>query len=218
MERVIVLGSIFLPGLVMDPLVDALRQRGSTAERIAPKFHGSVDALADAYVAAARRVRATTAIAHSNAGNFVPDVTARSAVKNVIFLDAAIPPLRGGSWPLAPERLREKLSSSEKRGVLPPWTRWWPEADVRTLFPDNATYEQVDASAPPVPASYLSSRISATQNWHADLTCRYVAFGDTYADAARTAANAGWPVRTLQLGHLGTLQDPETVADAVSST
>ena len=215
MERVIVLGSVFLPGFVMDPLVLALRRRGSTAECVAPPFDGSVNAIAEGYASAARRLRATTLIAHSNAGNFVPAVVAGSAVNRVVFLDAALPPLRGGTWPLVPERLGETLVSRAKGGLLPPWTRWWPEADVRSLFPDGATYERVDASAPPVPASYLSARISAPQNWLADLTCSYVAFGETYADAASVAADAGWPVRTLPLGHLGMLQDPDTVADAV---
>jgi hypothetical protein len=216
-ERVIVLGSVFLPGFVMDPLLVALRRRGYTAEGVAPPFHGSVDAIAEVYASAARRSRATTAIAHSNAGNFAPSVAAGSAVSRVVFLDAALPPLHGGTWPLVPERLGNTLLSRAKGGLLPPWTRWWPEADVRSLFPDDATYERVDASAPSVPTSYLSARISAPQNWLADLTCSYVAFGDTYAEAAGVAADAGWPVRTLPLGHLGMLQDPDTVADAVSS-
>lgn len=217
MERVVVMGSIFLPGSVMDPFVVALQQRGATAAWSAPTFDGSIDSIGDEYAAAARRVGATTAIAHSNAGNFVPALTAQSAVSRVIFMDAVVPPLDGGSWHVVPESFRETILSSAKDGRLPPWTRWWPRDDVRALFPDESTYAHVDAVAPSIPASYLSSVVSAPSGWLAELTCSYVAFGDTYAEAVDVAVRAGWPVRRLELGHLGMLQDPAMVADVVYS-
>ena len=215
MDRVIVMGSVFLPGFVMDPFVHALRERGSTAECVAPMGHESAEVMGEAYAAAAASLGATTAIAHSNAGNFVPAVTARSAVRRVVFLDAVIPPLSGGTWPVVPARMRDTLLATATNGILPPWTRWWPEESVRPLFPDDATFTRVDAGAPSFPASYLSARVSAARNWAAELTCSYVAFGTTYADEIGVAVTAGWPVRTLGGGHLGMLQEPAMVADAV---
>ena len=215
MERVVVMGSIFLPGSVMDPFVSALRVRGLAAEWVVPTSADTARAAADAYAAAAVRLGATTAIAHSNAGNFVPVVTEKSAVKRVVFLDAVVPPLGGGSWPVVPARMAAPLVPTARHGILPPWTRWWPHESVRPLFPDDATFARVDAGAPCVPASYLSSRLSASADWSAGLACGYVAFGGTYADEVGVAEGAGWPVRTLDLGHLGMLQDPAMVADAV---
>jgi len=209
------MGSVFLPGIVMDPLVSVLRERGSTAEWVAPTESASAEAAAQAYVAAARRVGATTAIAHSNAGNFVPAVAAGSAVQRVVFIDAMVPPLTGGTWCVVPRRMRDSLLASATDGVLPPWTQWWPEKEVDALFPNHETYVRVDAGTPAVDTSYLSSRISAPSGWSADLDCSYVAFGATYADAAGVAAESGWPVRRLELGHLGMLQNPAMVADAV---
>ncbi|MFS0868121.1 hypothetical protein AB3M83_12410 [Microbacterium sp. 179-B 1A2 NHS] len=217
MSRAIIMGSAFLPGQVMDPLAVALRRRGWTAEWAAPTSAATAQAAADTYVAAAHRARATVAIAHSNAGNFVPAVTAGSTVTQVVFLDAIIPPLSGGTWPVVPAGLREMLTSSAPHGLLPPWTQWWPEADVAALFPDLATFRRVDADAPRVPLSYLSSSATAAKDWSVGLDLAYVAFGATYADAIRVAADARWPVRILQLGHLGMLQEPTTVADAILS-
>ncbi len=217
MDRVIVMGSVFLPGFVMDPLVGALRARGLVAEWVVPTSLATPHAVGEAYAAAAVGLGATTAIAHSNAGNFVPAVTAGSAVRRIVFLDAVIPPLRGGSWPVMPARARSMLPVTARDGILPPWTRWWPEESVRPLFPDDATFELVDARAPSVPACYLSSRVSAPRNWAAHLLCSYEAFGNTYADEMGVAASAGWSVRTLELGHLGMVQDPAMVADAVLS-
>jgi hypothetical protein len=213
--RVLVMGSVFLPGMVMDPLVAVLRERGMTAEWVAPMQSATAGAVAQAYVAAARRVGATTAIAHSNAGNFIPAVAAGSAVQRVVFMDATVPPLTGGTWPVVPSQMRESLLSRATQGVLPPWTQWWPDEEVAALFPNQETYVRVDASTPTVDTSYLSSRISAPRGWSAALDCSYVAFGETYADDTAEAARAGWPVRRLELGHLGMLQDPAMVADAV---
>lgn len=218
MDRVIVMGSVFLPGFVMDPFVRALRERGSTAEWVAPMGQASAEAMGEEYAAAAAALGATTAIAHSNAGNFVPAVTAGSAVRRVVFLDAVIPPLSGGTWPVVPVPMRDALLATARRGILPPWTRWWPHESVRPLFPDDATFARVDAGAPSVSASYLSARVSADRNWAAELTCSYVAFGTTYADEVGVAVTAGWPVRTLEGGHLGMLQEPAMVADAVMAT
>ncbi|MCR2814032.1 hypothetical protein NQ166_10765 [Microbacterium sp. zg.Y1090] len=215
MDRVIVMGSVFLPGFVMDPLVRALRARGLEAERVVPTPLGTPQAIGEAYAAAAAELGATAAIAHSNAGNFVPAVAAGSAVNRIVFLDAVIPPLRGGTWPVMPARARRTLPVTARDGILPPWTRWWPEESVRPLFPDDATFALVDAGAPSIPAAYLSSRVSAPRNWTAGLRCSYVAFGHTYADEVGVATGAGWPVRALELGHLGILQDPAMVADAV---
>ncbi|MCR2819310.1 hypothetical protein NQ166_10785 [Microbacterium sp. zg.Y1090] len=46
-------------------------------------------------------------------------------------------------WQLA--RMSDPASDRETR-TLPPWRRWWPEENMRPLFPDDATFARVDAS------------------------------------------------------------------------
>ena len=40
----------------------------------------------------------------------------------------------------------------------------------------------------------------------------FLAFGETYADERGLAASLGWPTRTMDLAHLGFLQQPNDVA------
>ena len=215
MELALVMGSIFLPGFVMNPFVAALRERGLPSVWFAPPIAGDADAVAATYAEAAVRTEATTLIVHSNAGNYVPAVVAESRAQRVVFIDAIIPPLAGGAWPAVPEGVRDAFAETERDGILPPWTRWWPAEQVRALFPDGTTFARVDAVAPAVPLSYLSSHLRADPGWADGLACSYVAFGAGYADEITVATGAGWPVRTLDLGHLGMVQDPALVAETV---
>ena len=70
-------------------------------------------------------------------------------------------------------------------------------------------------TAPRVPGGYLDGTVDVPTAWTADLPGAFLAFGETYAEERRTAASLGWPTRTLELGHLGQLQDPGGVARAL---
>lgn len=209
------MGSVFLPAQVMDPLVNALGAGGLATTVAAPQSPGTETGAAAEYVAAARGSGATVAIAHSNAGNFVPAVVAGSAVQRVIFMDAVVPPLGGGSWPVVPPELLSSLRERAVAGILPPWTQWWPRDDLIGLFPDADTFDRVDAAAARTPFSYVASDLVAPAAWGAAVECGYLAFGDTYAAEIATARVASWPVEVLELGHLGMLQDPDSVARSI---
>ncbi|MBT2497746.1 hypothetical protein J7E25_01415 [Agromyces sp. ISL-38] len=63
------------------------------------------------------------------------------------------------------------------------------------------------------PTSPDAARLVAAcaADWTADLPGAYLAFGETYAGERMRAATVGWPTRTLEVGHLGFLEDPATV-------
>ena len=70
-------------------------------------------------------------VPHSNAGLYVPAVldALGEQVRGVVFVDAALP---GAGHHTTPDFLR-KLATVD--GLLPPWTKWWAEADVARTVP-----------------------------------------------------------------------------------
>jgi hypothetical protein len=112
--------------------------------------------------------------------------------------------------------LRDHLAGlADADGVLPPWTRWWPEPDVAALFPDPVTRHDVGAEQPRLPLAYFDAEVPTPPGWER-LPAAYLAFGDGYADERAEAVRRGWPVSTLPGGHLHMLVDPSGVADALT--
>ena len=65
-----------------------------------------------------------------------------------------------------------------------------------------------------LPMTYFTAEIEAPAGWTTK-PAAYLAFGDTY-DVERTQARRwGWPVETLQGGHLHPLVAPDSVAEAL---
>lgn len=96
-------------------------------------------------------------------------------------------------------------------GLLPPWTRWWDEADVAPLFSDTATRAEMERQQQQLPADYFTSTIDAPTGW-IHRPAAYLAFGDGYQVERRRAANWGWPVQTIaHARHLHGLIDPPDV-------
>jgi hypothetical protein len=160
------------------------------------------------------RGRDVVLVPHSNAGLYVPAVSAVRDVVAAVLVDAALPPA-GGPAPVAPPELLgglDRLVGSD--GVLPPWTDWWDEAQLAPLFPDAATRSAVEADQPRVPLEYLRGTVPVPDGW-TSLPAAYLAFGETYAAERDRAAGWGWPVRTLAGAHLHPVVDPEAVAAAV---
>jgi hypothetical protein len=75
-------------------------------------------------------------VAHSNAGLFLPVITAAlpGQVLGSIFVDAALPPASGAA-PVAPPELLALLRDKASGGLLSRWTDWWDEDQVAPLFP-----------------------------------------------------------------------------------
>ena len=97
--------------------------------------------------------------------------------------------------------------------MLPPWSRWWDEASLEGLFPDDDTRRRVEAEERSLTLSYFTDVVPAAR-WDR-LRCAYLAFGDTYADEVAQARAAGWPAEVVDGGHLEMLHCPERVARRV---
>ncbi len=131
-----------------------------------------------------------------------------------MLVDAGLP----SSGPLtatAPAGFRDQVAPlADQAGLLPPWTRWWPEEDLDGLFPDLPTRQRVEAGQPRLPAAYLDEQVPSPPGWQA-LPAAYLGFGDTYAEEQAEVRRLGWPVLRLPGGHLHLLVDPVAVAAAV---
>ena len=148
-------------------------------------------------------------VPHSNAGLYAAAVAAERDVRAVVFVDAGIP-AADGPTPTAPAQALGFLGGiADEDGILPPWTRWWPEEDVAALFPDAAARSAVEADQPRLPLSYFSDAVPPAP---LEMPCAYLAFGETYAEEVARATASGWPVSRLDGRHLHLLVDPAAVA------
>ena len=153
-------------------------------------------------------------VPHSNAGLYVPALAEGREIVAAVFVDAALPSRDGGPTPLAPTGLVDFLRTlADADGVLPPWSRWWDEASIAALFPDDETRRRVQAEERSLPLSYFTDAVPSPPWNH--LRCAYLAFGDTYADEVAQARAAGWPAEVVDGGHLEMLHCPERVARRV---
>jgi pimeloyl-ACP methyl ester carboxylesterase len=149
-------------------------------------------------------------VPHSNAGLFVPAVVDElgDRVQGVVFVDAALP----GTGAVAPRDFLATLADSD--GRLPPWTSWWGDADVATLFPNAEVRARVEAEQPRLPLAYYDNLPPTKDGWDRS-PCAYLWFGEPYDVTAETASARGWTTRHLPGNHLQMLADPDAVADAV---
>ncbi len=151
-------------------------------------------------------------VAHSNVGAYLPSLVTRRPIVAAVFIDAVLPAASGGFVPLAPPAFLDFLrDKADTAGLLPPWTRWWEEDDVASLFPDAATRALVEREQRQLPLSYFEDTLSGPPAWD-NRPMAYLAFGDTYAAERADAAKRGWPTTTLAAGHLHMLHDPDQVA------
>ncbi|NNM47534.1 hypothetical protein [Knoellia koreensis] len=157
--------------------------------------------------------RTDLVVAHSNAGYYLPVLSAHTDA-TLIAMDAALPMDQGRETPLAPTQFADFVTGlplSEDR--LPPWPAWWPRADVEPLFPTSDWFERVLAEAPRLRPSYFEGRLPVPVGWAAGRRA-YLAFDDTYAAELAFATQAGWVVEQVGGGHLEYLRDPGSVARA----
>lgn len=153
-------------------------------------------------------------VPHSNSGLYVAALAARRRLAGVVFVDAALP-ADSATTATAPEGLVDHLARLVRPdGLLPPWTEWWPEAEVAVLFGDDTVRAAVEREQRRLPLAYFRSRVPTPPGWQA-LPTSYLAFGDTYAEERDLATRRGWAVETLPGGHLHQLVDPAAVAAAV---
>jgi hypothetical protein len=166
---------------------------------------------------ALRPAEGVVLVVHSGAGVFAPYLAAglAGAGAKVIFADAALPPDDGPGRVLDEEFLPFVRDLSAE-GLVPPWPRWWPAAELGPLFPDQATRELVSGEAAPLPLAFFEEALPPVpEDWQA---CRpaFLRFSEGYQEPARQAAARGWPVRELPGDHLHMLVAPAAVADAIT--
>ena len=125
-----------------------------------PPFWPQVVEAVRAGLGTAEHGQGVVLVAHSNAGLFLPVITATlpGQVRGCIFVDAALPPA-SGAVPVAPPELLAVLRNKASGGLLPRWTDWWDEAEVAPLFPDQATRRSVTEEQPRLPLSYYEASV-----------------------------------------------------------
>ena len=176
-----------------------------------PYWARVVDAVRAA-LAPAEQDQDVVLVAHSNAGLFLPVITAAlpGQVLGSIFVDAALPPASGAA-PVAPPELLALLRAKASGGRLPRWTDWWDEEEVAPLFPDQATRQAVTEEQPTFPLAYYEATVPVPAGWDTR-PCAYLLFGPPYDELAAEARGRGWIVEQLPGAHLHQLVDPDGVA------
>jgi hypothetical protein len=200
---IVLVGSPLLGGAAWEPVAQLL-----DAVVVTPAGGSAAEGLAS-LLAQLPMDRELVLVPHSNAGLYVGAVAARRDVRAAVFVDAGLPS-PDGPTPTAPAPVLGVLAGlADEAGLLPPWTKWWPEEDVAPLFPDPAARARIEAGQPRLPLSYFSDVVPAAG---LPERCAYLAFGDTYAAEAARADSAGWPGSRLEGRHLHLLVDPQAVA------
>ena len=213
MSTALVLPSPLLGPLGYGPLAHALATHGWTA-RVAdlPPAPFTPDEVLAAFAEQASDV--DVLVPHSNAGLYAPAVARESGCRVTVFVDAALPPDRADHTRLAPAGFLTMLGDlADEDRRLPPWTRWWPEDDVRPLFP-GGWFDRVDAAAPRLFLDYFTATIPVPRGWETEPSA-YLGFGDTYAEEQAQARAYGWPLVVTAGHHLRVLTEPVEVAETV---
>jgi len=209
----VLLPSPLLPARAYAPLVGALGRHGwGAAVAAVPQAPRGPEPVLAAFREAVTTRGADLVVAHSNAGRYA--VAAAGGVP-VVYVDAALPPERGEAT-LAPEGLLEHLAGlADLDGSLPPWTRWWDDADIGAVVPDPVVLARIRADEARMPLAYFRSRLGGPGGWVTSPQA-YLALGDTYAEETALARRLGWPTFVFEGAlHLHHLVDPDAVAAAV---
>ena len=177
-----------------------------------PPFWPRVVDAVRAGLGTARQDHGVVLVAHSNAGLFLPVITAalQGQVRGCIFVDAALPP-SFGTAAVAPPELLALLRDKASNGLLPRWTDWWDEEEVAPLFPNQPTRQAVTEEQPRLPLSYYQASVPVPTGWDTR-PCAYLLFGPPYDELASEARGRGWIVKQLPGKHLHQLVDPDGVA------
>ena len=209
----VLLPSPFLGPAVWEPVAGELAHRGYPVQTVsapsaAPR---NSDDVMDHFLSAVPGDREVILVSHSNAGLYVPALTAHRHVVGAVFVDAGLPPTCGEVLLAPPELFATLADKADGDGLLPPWTNWWDEAEVAGLFRDREVRARVEEQQPRLPLSYFSAQLPVPSGWDTRLAGAYLAFGETYAEDRELAAVRGWPISTMSGSHLHMLIDPPAV-------
>jgi hypothetical protein len=213
-STIALLPSPLLGPVVWEPVAELLREQGRPT--VVADLPGAVTTPQDVLEAFASGLpdEDLVLVPHSNAGLYVPALTQRVRTVAAVFVDAALPG-PGSTTALAPPGFLEFLAGlADDDGRLPPWVEWWKEADLDGVFPDAGWRRRVGTVCLRLPLGYFSSTIPVPAGW-SDRPSAYLGFGDTYEEEQSRARQLGWPVRSMDGGHLHMLHAPEAVVDGI---
>jgi hypothetical protein len=176
-----------------------------------PRWRRCVDAAIDATEAVSGPL---VVVGHSAAGALLPaiaDALSRE-VTGLIFVDAVLPPARGGA-PLVPPDLRPQLRALASDGVLPPWSTWFGPDGIRELVPDDAVRATLEKEMPRLPLALFEASVPVPEGWDRHGGGYLLLSPDQYGDSAADARGRGWPVAEIpRAHHLTLVTDPDAVA------
>jgi hypothetical protein len=156
-------------------------------------------------------------VVHSGAGAFAGQLAAAVPAGHgqveVVFADAGLPAAQGPT-PVVDDAFLPYLRELARDGVVPPWPRWFPDADPAELYPTEAARAAVLTDARALPLSFFTEKLAAAAH---PAVSRYLLFSPGYQPEAEQAAGRGWPVTELPGTHLHMLADPAAVAAALIS-
>jgi hypothetical protein len=90
-----------------------------------------------------------------------------------------------------------------------------PSGALARLLPEPSDRERLIADAPTAPLAYLEAPAPALVDWPPKRGCAYLQLSDGYGAEAGLARDLGWPVASLEGGHLAILTAPEAVCEAI---
>ena len=151
-------------------------------------------------------------IGHSGAGPLLPAIGAAvGGAGGYVFLDAGLPAdglsrldMMAGEDPALAAELRSNLVAGQR---FPLWTA----AQLADLVPDP---DALVAGLQPRGLDYFDEPIPVPAGWP-EAPCGYLRTSPAYDVPAAAAADLGWPVRRLDIGHFAALRAPEEVAAAI---
>jgi pimeloyl-ACP methyl ester carboxylesterase len=204
------------------PLADELERRGRVA--VVPSLLGVADAPSPQWRHVPETVRAATAdagspsvlVGHSAGGLLLPVIAdAVPDVDALVFVDSFLPPPIG-SLPLAGAGFIDQLRALASDGVLPPWSRWFGESEMRELVPDEGLRAALEAEMPHLPLSYFEVNVPLPAGWDTR-PCAYLLFtAEAYGPSAAEARDRGWEVAEVHgVRHLAMATAPVAVAEAL---
>ncbi len=155
-------------------------------------------------------------VGHSGGGLLLPVIADAVAapVSRLICVDSGVP-ASTGETPLVPPPFLDRLRPLAVGGMLPPWSTWWGEDELRGLVPDEALRAALAREMLSLPLAFFEQRVPSPAGWDR-VPCAYLLISDAYREAATEAGERGWRVEEITgAQHLHIAVAPEAVTDVV---
>jgi hypothetical protein len=157
-----------------------------------------------------RGVSRPVLVGHSAAGRLIPLVAERVEGARCLYVDAQLPV--GLVAPSDDDWFLAHVRSLAGDGRLPPWSEWWGGDVWKTLVPDTARRDALAAALPRIALAAVEEIPPPPGKLPPGA---YLRLSAVYDAEVGVAAGLGWPVRSIDGGHLHFVVDEDAVADAI---